>query len=47
MRAHGQTESALTLRLDAEKVAAIPTPTSIDRQLTRVLLGPKETAHGC
>lgn len=47
MRAYGQTEPTLILCLDAEKVEVKPTPTWLVRQLTRVLLGPKETVHGC
>lgn len=46
MRAYGQTEPTLILRLDAERVQATPTPMSLDRQLIRVLMGPKETVHG-
>jgi hypothetical protein len=47
MRAYGQTEPSMILRLDAEKVEVTSTPTSLGRQLTRALLGPQETVHGC
>ena len=47
MKSHGHLEPAFSLGLRAKEVVAVSAYTSLCRQATWVLLGPKETVHGC